>query len=124
MDRRNPISISRRIQSANSLAQTLFKQELIRAARVMGPTLFALMVASASGGVIHAQRTKEFSGAQCLWERSLYLRPASQLLQPAMLDHRNKKSGSRLFDVSLARLVDSQVFSVWIEKPATQFCLR
>ena len=42
--------------------QPLSKQKLIRAARVMGPTLVALAFA----GVAHAQGTMDFSGAQTL----------------------------------------------------------
>jgi len=40
----------------------LSKQKLIRAARMMGPTLTALAFA----GVAHAQGTMDFSGAQTL----------------------------------------------------------
>ena len=46
----------------NRLAQTISKQRLIHAARVMGPTLVALTF----GGVAHAQGTMDFSGATTL----------------------------------------------------------
>jgi hypothetical protein len=42
--------------------QPFSKQKLLRAARVMGPTLVALTFA----GVAHAQGTMDFSGAQTL----------------------------------------------------------
>ncbi|MEI9979051.1 MAG: hypothetical protein WDN23_08610 [Edaphobacter sp.] len=42
--------------------QHFSKQKLLRAARVMGPTLVALTLA----GVAHAQGTMDFSGAQTL----------------------------------------------------------
>jgi hypothetical protein len=44
------------------LAPTRLSQKLIRAARVMGPTLVAVTFAS----VAHAQGTMDFSGAQTL----------------------------------------------------------
>jgi hypothetical protein len=47
---------------ANRWAQHFSKQKLIRAARIMGPTLVALSFA----GVAHAQGTMDFSGAQTL----------------------------------------------------------
>ncbi len=47
---------------AKRLAQPFSKQKLLRAARVMGPTLVALAFA----GVAHAQGTMDFSGAQTL----------------------------------------------------------
>jgi hypothetical protein len=43
-------------------ARLFSKQTLLRAARVMGPTLVALTF----GGVAHAQGTMDFSGAQTL----------------------------------------------------------
>jgi hypothetical protein len=43
-------------------ARLLSKQKLLRAVRVMGPTLVALTFA----GVAHAQGTMDFSGAQTL----------------------------------------------------------
>jgi hypothetical protein len=47
---------------AKRLAQSFSKQKLIRAVRVMGPTLVAITCA----GVAHAQGTMDFSGAQTL----------------------------------------------------------
>jgi hypothetical protein len=47
---------------AKRLAQTLFAQKLLRAARVMAPTFVALTFA----GVAHAQGTMDFSGATTL----------------------------------------------------------
>jgi hypothetical protein len=44
--------------------QRFSKQKLLRAARMMGPTLVALTFA----GVAHAQGTMDFSGAQTLME--------------------------------------------------------
>ena len=49
-------------QSAMWPTHRLSKQKLIRAARMMGPTLTALAFA----GVAHAQGTMDFSGAQTL----------------------------------------------------------
>ena len=47
---------------AKRLAQPFFKPNLLRAARLMGPTLVALTFA----GTAHAQGTISFSGAQTL----------------------------------------------------------
>ena len=47
---------------AKRLAQPFSKQRLLHAARVMGPTLFALAFASAA----HAQGTMDFTGATTL----------------------------------------------------------
>ena len=46
----------------NIWAENFSKQKLLRAARVMGPTMVALTFA----GVAHAQGTMDFSGAQTL----------------------------------------------------------
>lgn len=75
MDRRSSISIPRSIQSAKSLTQSLFKQKIIGAARVMGPTLFALMFAGTSSTVAHAQGRWISEERKRLWGRSTSLRP-------------------------------------------------
>jgi hypothetical protein len=50
------------VRPANRLAERSIKQCLIHALRVMAPTLLALSFA----GVVHAQGTMDFSGAQTL----------------------------------------------------------
>jgi hypothetical protein len=50
---------------AKRLAQPIYTRNLLRAARVMGPTLLALTFAGAAN-VAHAQGTMDFSGAQTL----------------------------------------------------------
>jgi hypothetical protein len=62
MNQRSRISILRSICPAKRLAQPLSTRNLLRAARVKGPTLVALTFA----GVAHAQGTMDFSGAQTL----------------------------------------------------------
>lgn len=48
------------------LPRPFSKQNLLHAAHVMGPTLFALVFAGLGSGVAHAQGTMDFSGAQTL----------------------------------------------------------
>jgi hypothetical protein len=55
-------SIRLPVRPANPLAERSLKQCLIHALRVMTPTLVALSFA----GVVHAQGTMDFSGAQTL----------------------------------------------------------
>jgi hypothetical protein len=67
MSRRSPVSTAHtppthRLRLAKRLAQSLSKQNVIRIARCVGPSLVALTFASAA----HAQGTMDFSGAQTL----------------------------------------------------------
>jgi hypothetical protein len=63
MFRRNRVAIfPKTTHVAKRLAATPFPRKLLRAARVMGPTLVALSFA----GIAHAQGTMDFSGAQTL----------------------------------------------------------
>ena len=56
------IKVSLDSRLTNRWAKHFSKQNFIRAARIMGPTLVALTFA----GVAHAQGTMDFSGAQTL----------------------------------------------------------
>ncbi len=58
----NRPALSKATHLAKRLAQPFSKQRLLHAARVMGPTLFALVFASAA----HAQGTMDFTGATTL----------------------------------------------------------
>jgi len=67
MIRRNPVSLKRNIDfRALSFSERFrglaYTQQLVRAIRIVGPTLVALSFA----GVAHAQGTMDFSGAQTL----------------------------------------------------------
>jgi len=53
---------------AKHLAQTFSRQNLLEAARVMAPTVTALLFMGASSAVAHAQGTISFSGAQTLMQ--------------------------------------------------------
>jgi len=58
----SPYATHRHSRVAKRLAQTPSKRKLIRASRMMGPTLVALTFA----GAAHAQGSMDFSGAQTL----------------------------------------------------------
>ena len=67
---------------AERLAQPLFKQQLLRTARVVGPTLVALAFSS----VAHAQGTIDFTGANTLmtsFKTTIY-RKLKEYQTPAM----------------------------------------
>ena len=66
MSHRSSIVLPRKTAHlAKRLAQPFSKRKLLRAARVMGPTLVALTFAGLTN-VAHAQGTMDFSGAQTL----------------------------------------------------------
>jgi len=56
------------IQPHRRLRKLFTKESLLHAAHVMAPTLTALMFASASSAVAHAQGTMDFSGATTLMD--------------------------------------------------------
>jgi hypothetical protein len=63
MLRRNSLALTSHITNpAKRLAQPLSRQNILRAARVMGPTLVALTYT----GIAHVQGTMDFTGAQTL----------------------------------------------------------
>ena len=66
MSDRSSIVVPRKtVELAKRLTQPFSKENLLRAARVMGPTLLALSFAGISN-IAHAQGTMDFSGAQTL----------------------------------------------------------
>jgi hypothetical protein len=121
MSRRSLVSTAQtppthHLRLAKRLAQSLSKQNLIRIARSVGPSLVALTFASAA----HAQGTMDFSGAQTLmgtfnsrfayvsvsWashDAQIYTNSAASLAEN--LSHEVSKSAAVNFSQSLGRAV-------------------
>jgi hypothetical protein len=85
MSHRSSIVVPRKsAYLAKRLAQPFSKRKLLRAARVIGPTLVALSFAGVAN-VAHAQGTMDFSGAQTLMG-SFKRSPSMQALSSVSAD--------------------------------------